>query len=123
MRVARTILSLAALFWGFVQAPFLHVHAEEADHPATTLAHLHAHVSQQHSPGPTIGAHTSDEDAIDIEWRIAQPPTIAFTPDLAITEAVVIEPPLIVSAAVSTLRPRGHDPPDLTPKQPRSPPA
>jgi hypothetical protein len=123
VRVARTILSLAALFWGFVQAPFLHVHAEEAVHPATTFAHLHAHASEQHWSGPTIGAHTPDEDAIDIEWRIAQPPTIAFTPALAITQAVVIEPPLIVSATVSIPRPRGHDPPDLTPKQPRSPPA
>jgi hypothetical protein len=123
VRVALTILSLAALFWGFVQAPFLHVHAEEADHPTTTLAHMHVHGSEQHSPGPTISAHTPDEDAIDIEWRIAQPPTISSAPDLAITEAVVIEPPRIVSAAVSILRPRGHDPPDLIPKQPRSPPA
>ena len=123
MRVARTILSLAALFWGFVQAPFLHVHAEEADHPATGLAHWHAHLSEQHTPSPIIGTHTPDDDAIDVEWRIAQPPAIAFTPDLAITEAIVIESPLVTSAAVSIVRPRGHDPPDLTPKQPRAPPA
>jgi hypothetical protein len=120
VRVAGTIPSIAALFCGLVQAPFLHIHVKDRGHPATTPAHLHAHVSQK-ATGPTIGAHTADEDAIDVEWCIAQP--VAFTLDLAIAEAVVIEPPLVVSASVSSLRPRGHDPPDLTPKQPRSPPA
>ena len=122
MRVAGVILSIAALFWGLVQAPFQHIHLEETDHPATPPVHLHAHVSQK-APGRTIGAHTADEDAIDVEWCITQPPTGIFALDLAVSESVVIEPPRVVSAAVSIPRPRGHDPPDLTPKQPRSPPA
>ena len=122
MRVASTILSVAALFWGFVQAPFLHIHVEETDHPATTFPHFHARVSQN-APGPTIGSHTADEDSIDVEWRIAPPQTVAFTLDLAISEAVIIRPPLVVSAAVAIPQPRAHDPPALAPRQPRSPPA
>jgi hypothetical protein len=84
---------------------------------------VHAHVSQQCSAGPAIGAHTPDDDAIDVEWRIAQPPTGLSAIELAVTEAIVVQPPGVVSEGVSSTRPRGHDPPDLTLKQPRSPPA
>jgi hypothetical protein len=120
--MASTILGIAALFWGFVQAPFLHIHVEETDHSAASLAHQHVHAVQSAS-GPAICAHTPDDDAIDVEWRIGLPQTVALAIDLAISDSVIIEPPPVVSAAVSILRPRGHDPPDLTPKQPRSPPA
>src|SRR5262245_49582824 len=122
VRTAGTILSVATLFWGFLQAPFLHFHVEESEHPATALTHLHAHVSHK-APGPTIGAHAADEDALEVEWRITQPPTVGFTLDLAISEAVAVVPSQVVSAAVSIPQPRAHDPPDLAPKQPRAPPA
>jgi len=98
------------------------MHVGEDDHPSTGLVHLHAHLSHQ-VPGPAIGAHTPDDDAIDVEWRIAPPSSAEFPVDLAISRTIAIEPPPVGLAAVSTLRPRGHDPPDLIPKQPRAPPA
>lgn len=122
MRAPGSILSIAALFWGFLQAPFLHVHAGETDHPATSLTHLHVHASQVAS-GPTICAHTADDDAIDVEWRIAPPSGAAFSVDLAVSGTVLVAAPPVVSIALLIPQPRGHDPPNLTPKQPRAPPA
>ena len=120
MQASGAILSIAALFWGFLQAPFLHIHAEETDHPATSLAHMHVH-SAQTASGPTICAHTADDDAIDVEWRIA-PPSAGVFP-LIVSGTVTVAAPAVVSIALLIPRPRGHDPPDLTPKQPRAPPA
>ena len=122
MQASGAILSIAALFWGFLQAPFLHIHAEETDHPATSLAHMHVH-SAQTASGPTICAHTADDDAIDVEWRIAPPSAGVFPLDLIVSGTVTVAAPAVVSIALLIPRPRGHDPPDLTPKQPRAPPA
>ena len=122
MRVPGTILSIAALLWGFAQAPFFHIHPEELEHPATSLAHLHVHAAPT-VPGPSIGAHTDDDDAIDVEWGIAPPSAVAFLLEPAIFEALDIVPSPVISGAVVIPQPRGHDPPDLTPRHPRPPPA
>jgi len=122
VRAHGAILSIAALFWGFLEAPFLHVHAEETDHPATSLAHLHIRATQI-APGPAICAHTADDDAVDVEWRIAPPTASALSIDLAVSATVTVAAPPADSIALLIPQPRGHDPPDLTPKQPRAPPA
>ena len=109
-------------FLGLHQAPFLHIHAEETDHPATSPAHLHVHLAQK-APGPTICAHTADDDAIDVEWRIAPPSATTYSLDLAASGAVTVDGPPADSIALLIPQPRGHDPPDLIPKQPRAPPA
>ena len=118
------ILSIVALLWGFLPAPFLHIHSEEGDHPATSPVHVHVHTAAKAS-GPVIGVHTADEGAIDVEWTIAPPPpsAIAFTLDLATSGAIIIAAPPVVAVPLLIPQTRGHDPPDLTPKQPRSPPA
>jgi hypothetical protein len=117
------ILSLAALLWGFVQAPFFHIHTEHLDHPATAApAHLHLHMAPR-GESPIISAHTADDDAIDVEWSIAPTSVVVFAPDLAIAEAIPIPLPLLVSATVITPQYRAHDPPELTAKTPRAPPA
>ena len=126
MRVAWTVLSVAALCLGFIQAPFLHIHVEEHDHDhdhaATSLTHVHTH-SFHEASGTAIGAHTPDEDAIDVGWHIAAPQIFHFIPDLSVTEAVAIAPLELTPDIVLTPQPRGHDPPDIVPKQARSPPA
>jgi hypothetical protein len=121
MRAPGSIASIAALLWGFQQAPFLHIHPEETDHPAAPVEHIH--VPAHLPPGPAIYAHTADDDEIDLEWRIAQPPAAALVLDLAFSGTVAIPVPPVVSAPLVTPQPRGHDPPDLIPKQPRAPPA
>lgn len=122
MRPAGSFLSIAALFWAFMQAPFLHVHPFEEDHPAASVVHLHNHRGQQ-TDSPAIGIHTPDEDAIDQDWHIAPPPTFELAVSLPIASLVIDPPATTATAPVFVTRPRGHDPPDLSPKQPRSPPA
>ena len=95
MRVARTILSVAALCWGFVQAPFLHIHLEDHDHAAASLTHVHTH-GLHHGSGPTIGAHTPDDDAIDVDWHIAAPQSFHSLPALSHVGVIVIAPPTMV---------------------------
>ena len=121
MGTSTTALSLAALFWAFVQAPFLHVHPDLTDHPANSIAHLHLDLSGD-STGPAIGAHTPDEDAIDVDWRIASPPTVEFAVSLTPAETAIVAPMRPVAEAVSIPQARAHDPPDLGSKPPRSPP-
>ena len=122
MRSASTILSTVALLAGFIQAPFIHIHLTVAEHAAAAISHLHAHVSQEHS-GPLIGAHTADEDAIDVEWRIAAARAFDLSWDLAVIETAIVQPLMRSSEAAPPPQPRGHDPPDFNPRSPRSPPA
>jgi hypothetical protein len=123
VRTPGATLSLAALLWGFLQAPFFHIHAEELDHSATSAPlHVHVHLAPS-APGPIIGALTADDDAIDVDWVITQPSAAVFAFDAGIPAAIVIPVPAFVSAAIPIPQQRGHDPPDLTPKQPRAPPA
>jgi hypothetical protein len=122
VRAPGTILSIAALSWGFLQAPFFHIHAEELEHRTTSPAHLHLHLAPTEA-GQTIAAHTADEDSIEVEWGIALPSALAFVFELAICDAIVIMASQIISAEVLIPKPRSHDPPDLTPRHPRPPPA
>ena len=122
VRLTGTVSSIAILLSGFTQAPFLHIHVAEANHPAASVAHVHVH-SVQTPSSPVIEAHTPDDDAIDVEWRISAPQPTGLVFVLGISDNTVIAPPIILSRTAAVSRPRGHDPPDLTPKQPRSPPA
>ena len=108
--------------WAFVQAPFLHIHVEDSDHPAASPTHSHAPSCHEWQV-PTFATHSADDDAIALEWRIA-PPQIAFvTFDLPVLGAVIIEPPSVISIAADVPQPRGHDPPEIGPTNPRPPPA
>jgi hypothetical protein len=124
VRAPGAVASIAALLWGFLQAPFFHIHPEDLDHSATSSP-VHIHVrAASNTPGPTIGALTADDDAIDVPWSIVRPAGVAFALDLAVPESAMLIPaPALVSAAVPIPQRRGHDPPDVTPKHPRAPPA
>jgi hypothetical protein len=121
VRAPTTILSITALLWGFAQAPFFHIHPEEFDHPASAPAHLHFHLAPA-TPGPGID-HTDNDEAIDVEWGIAPPSAAALLLEPAISEALNNVPSPPMAGAVVIPQPRGHDPPDLTPRHPRPPPA
>ena len=123
MRPPGAILSIAALFWGFLQAPFFHIHAADLEHPAVAApVHLHGHFAP-HTPGPAILAQTADDDAVEIEWGALQPQTVTVVADIAVPGKIWVPTPAFSSVALSVSSPRGHDPPDLAPKRPRSPPA
>jgi hypothetical protein len=121
VRTGVTVVAIAGLFYGFVQAPFLHVHAEESDHPGASGAHWHG-LRFARGTGLQIGAQTGDDDEIEIAWHATPPLHVTFTVDFAVSPAVIVKPPETTLAAVPVPRPRGHDPPDLPPQQPRSPP-
>ena len=123
MRTPGAILSIAALYWSFLQAPFFHVHAGDLEHPAVSVpVHLHGHFAP-HTPCPAILAQTGDDDAVEIEWGALQPQTVTVVADIAVPGKICVPAPAFSSVALSVSRPRGHDPPDLAPKRPRSPPA
>jgi hypothetical protein len=121
VKVSGLALSFAALSWGFLQAPFLHIHPDDHDHPATPPVHTHYHVAQRAS-APAIDA--ADDDAIELEWSAMRPSGIDFHCDLGIPEGASIAAPTFSSSvAIQVPQYRGHDPPDLDSKQPRAPPA
>lgn len=123
MRIGGVILSVLALLWGFLQAPFDHIHPEELDHPATTApVHLHVHESFAER-GPSIAARTDDDDEIDVLWSVASAGHVVLHASAALSEWVPVPAPSLVSFAVSVPRHRGHDPPEFSPKIPRAPPA
>ncbi len=123
VRVPGAILSIVALFWGLLQAPFFHIHTEELDHSTAPIpVHLHIHVAR-HATGVAIVAETADDDAIETEWSATQPQPITILADMAPIGNTSVPSPVFSSAAVPVPSPRADDPPDLTPRQPRSPPA
>ncbi len=123
MRTPGTILSTVALFWGFLQAPFSHIHPEDLDHPAApALVHMHVH-EQAAAAGPLIGAHTADDDVIEIGWNALRSSVAGFSFDFTPARAMTVPAPKPVSAPALIPDWRGHDPPYTPPKPPRSPPA
>ena len=123
VRKSGTILSVAALFWGFLQAPFFHIHAGELEHPVAPIpAHLHSHFAQ-HTTGLAIVAQTADDDAVEIEWGVIQPQPVTVFADISVPGKISLPVPVFSSAVLPVPSRRGHDPPDLVSQQPRSPPA
>lgn len=123
MKVCGAILSTAALFWGFYQAPFLHIHAEDLDHAATpALVHLHVHDAPV-ALTPVIDALTADDDAIDLGWNGIPSSFVAFPFDFVFSEAGSVPSLVAASEPVPVPQRRGHDPPEFAPRQPRAPPA
>jgi len=104
---------------GFLQAPFLHIHPDDHDHAAAPPLHSHYHPAQG---APAIDS--PDDDAIDLEWSATEPSGVNFHFDEGgLPERALSSPIPFSSAAVQIPQYRGHDPPDLTPKQSRAPPA
>ena len=123
MRLTGAILSTATLLWGLYQAPFLHIHPEDLDHPPTpALVHLHVHATLPSSTN-FISAHTDDDDAVDVGWNPVQPSSLALSFDFIAAETAHIPPLVRASVPLPVPLQRGHDPPGLTPEQPRAPPA
>lgn len=120
----RISLGTAALLWGFLQAPFDHIHpGEELEHQATAgPVHLHVHGTFD-VDGPALAPRTADDDEIDVLWSIAKAAHGFHAASPALVERVEILPPAAVAEAVVVPQPRAHDPPEFSPKIPRAPPA
>ena len=123
MGTGKVILSVLALLWGFLQAPFDHIHPEELQHqPTSAPVHLHAHKTST-GHGPFIAPRTADDDEIDVLWSAATCAKVVLHADAEVAAPVSVPVPSIASATILIPLPRGHDPPEFSPKIPRAPPA
>lgn len=122
VRAATTAGTIVALFGALLEAPFLHIHPETIEHLAAPVLHIHSHLENPET-GSVIGAHTADENEIDLAWHVLAQPLLDFAVDLHVAGIAILSPPFSSRIATSIPRPRGHDPPDIAPKSPRAPPA
>jgi len=116
-------LSLAVLI-AFVEAPFLHTHQHEATqrHPGPVF-HLHLKLAHAASNTREFRGVNPDDDAQIQSWFSVTPadsryiaPALAaelFSIPILERSKWVVEAPLQI----------GHDPPLLSPRNPRGPPA
>src|SRR5260370_41972974 len=112
VRVPGAILSIVALFWGLLQAPFFHIHTEELDHSTAPIpVHLHIHVAR-HATGVAIVAETADDDAFETEWSATQPQPITILADIAPICKPSPPSPVISCGAVPFRTHRSHHPRD-----------
>jgi hypothetical protein len=123
VRSGGVIFGVLTLLGGFLRAPFDHIHPEELDHPATSSpVHTHAHEVWS-GPDSYIGAHTADDDEIDVLWTAATSAHFELHADAEAGDRISLPAPSPVSIALLVPRHRGHDPPESSPKIPRAPPA
>lgn len=124
MQSGRLILALTSLLWGFVQAPFDHIHPnEDLDHEITAApVHVHGHEWLQ-EPGAGIAPLTADDDEVDVLWSVTTTAHFVAHTDASLVSRV--QPPELTESAAPRLIPqhRGHDPPQYRPTAPRAPPA
>gem|GEM_PF-5442347 len=124
VRKIRISLGVAALLWGFLQAPFDHIHlGEDLEHQATAApVHLHLHGALD-VDGPALAPRTADDDEIDVLWSVAKSAHGLHAAGPALVEHVEVLPPAAIAETVVVPRPRAHDPPEAGPRIPRAPPA
>jgi len=123
VRFSNAILSVFALLWGFLQAPFDHIHPEDLDHSMTSgPVHVHGHKAST-GHGPFIAPRTDDDDEIDVLWSVATSADVVVHPSAELDERVSVSSPArsVVAVVIPQLA-RGHDPPKLSRKIPRAPP-
>lgn len=115
-------LSVLALLWGFLQAPFDHVHLHEFEHEATAAPiHVHGHAAPTEL-GTVFSAHTADDDELDVLWNAATSAQIGFHADVEACARMELSRPSAISMAVLVPQHRGHDPPRFRSESPRAPP-
>ena len=103
MRWSFTIFGVTTLLWGFVQAPFFHVHAEDLDHDhGAGITHIHVRSIHSESE-PEIEALTADDDAIDVVWSISAPSIFQFVLPLERAECITAELPTSLDAPIAPL--------------------
>ncbi len=132
MRWSCTIVSLLALLWGFVQAPFdhvhAHIHADDLDHihgsgiSGSGISHVHLR-SESSDARTSLKAHTADDSAVDVAWSICASSANFFHMDLEAVGQFLPAVELVPSATILSCRLHSHDPPVLASLIPRAPPA
>ena len=125
VRIGRVILGLATLLWGFLQAPFDHIHpGEDFEHEmASAPVHLHEHATFPGNDRRVAEYSPVEDEEIDVLWNAAAAANFVLHADADLTGRVSLPAPSVASAAIVIPWHRGHDPPESSPKIPRAPPA
>lgn len=109
--------ALLALFVGFIQAPFLHMHECGMEHETTTLVHVHVDCAHHPVLGPPAVAKAIYLDWMPLGMDFWEHPPLAGASPLP-------QPQVAVTAWTFHERPvRIHDPPNLIHPVLRGPPA
>jgi len=119
-----SILLSLAVITAFVEAPFSHTHRHEAtQRHAGPFLHLHLKSATIPSTAPELRGLDPNEDVQYQSWFAAVPLESAAAAAEMLPELFSI-PTLECSGRVveGVLR-SGHDPPHLSPRNPRAPPA
>ncbi len=118
-----SILANLAVLVAFVDAPFLHVHQHEATqrHPG---AFLHFHLKTAHAFGNSAELRSldPDDDALTENWVSVHPIVPDLSPLMLGEQFCLVEPEqggCTVDVPIST----GPDPPLISTRIPRAPPA
>lgn len=121
----RAFLSVAALLFGFAQAPFFHVHAEELEHShGSGLGHMHLRIANDDGEdGVHVEARTADDNALDVVWSVSSPSGHGFDFEFDSAGLASIVAPAAPATRVRVVRLHSHDPPAPKPVNPRAPPA
>jgi len=116
---------LATLLWGFLQAPFDHIHpGEDFEHEmAAALVHVHEHATFAGKDLRLAEYSPTEDEEIDVLWNAAAAANFVLHADAEPTGRVDEPDPSVASAAIVVPQHRGHDPPESSPKIPRAPPA
>src|SRR5436190_21964503 len=114
VRIGRVILGLATLLWGFLQAPFDHIHpGEDFEHEmAAALVHVHEHVTFAGKEVHLTEYSPTEDEEIDVLWNAAASATFVLHADGERTGRVTVPAPSVASAAIVVPQHRGHDPPE-----------
>jgi len=125
VRNGRVTLGLATLLWGFLQAPFDHIHpGEDFEHEmASALVHVHEHATFAGKDVRLAEYSPVEDEEIDVLWNAAASAIFVLHADADLTGRVSLPAPSVASAAIVIPWHRGHDPPESSPKIPRAPPA
>ena len=124
MRTSSSILLSLTLLIAFVEAPFLHTHQHESTQRHAG-AFFHFHLTSAHPVGtsPEFRGFDPNEDAQYQAWFSA-----TATDSGSMTPAIYAEPYTLAAPehsgwSIETPLRTGHDPPPLSLKSPRAPPA
>ena len=122
VRRAAAIPSSLLFLLAFLQAPFDHIHAHEAEeHPHGGLFHTHFGEAQAPS-GVELRDYDPDQDAASLD--LFQPSGQAAVHIVAVLVSVaVIAPPRRQAPESEPVEARSHDPPASPQTSPRAPPA
>ena len=124
MRTSSSILVSLALLVAFVEAPFLHTHQHESTQRHAG-AFLHFHLKSVHPIGtsPEFRDLDPNEDAQFQSWFSATATDSGSITPVIHAEPFTLPAPELSGWSTETPLRTGHDPPLLSPRSPRAPPA